>query len=104
MWEQGRIGIDQLSGFTLSHPIIDAGDFLARLILTGIRQNQVREAKEVADHFRDTFIPSSGIREKDLAVWEAGALLRLYCFHVEKDPSGPAEPLLESASALVTNF
>ncbi|MEE9230942.1 MAG: aminoglycoside phosphotransferase family protein [Acidobacteriota bacterium] len=93
-----RVAVAEVEEVTLSHPLIDVGNFLARLTLMGITRGKVQEVAEVADRFRHAYIAAGGVSDNGVAVFEAGALLRLACTQAERDPQRiTAERLLACA-------
>ncbi len=95
-----RVAVEEVEEVTLSHPLIDGGNFLARLTLMGITRGKVQEVAEVADRFRHAYIAAGGVSDDGVAVFEAGALLRLAGIQAQRDPQGGiAESLLACAEA-----
>ncbi len=102
-----RVGLAKVKGIALSHPFLDAGDFLARLVLAGLTRGRADEVAEIADRFRRAYAAAGAGgdagkagEEDGLAGFEAGALLRLACTQAERDPRGAvARALLDEAEA-----
>lgn len=93
-----RVGFERVDDITLAHPLLDAGDFLARVTLLGIAR-QAPRATAAAARFRDAYRGTVVGEGDGLAVFEAGALLRLACANLEGDGGDTARHLVERAAA-----
>jgi aminoglycoside phosphotransferase (APT) family kinase protein len=80
------VAFDKIEDVTLSHPFLDAGDFLARVAILGVAHNQTREVDEVAQHFRDSYRRNVSGDGTELETFEAAALLRLASTRSGRDP------------------
>ncbi|HSF33947.1 MAG TPA: aminoglycoside phosphotransferase family protein, partial [Candidatus Tectomicrobia bacterium] len=69
-----RVAFVRVEKLTLSHPFIDVGDFLARLMLLGIKCGKVQEVAAVVDRIRQAYKLALGITADGMAAFEAGAL------------------------------
>jgi len=94
-----RVAFAELEEVTLSHPLIDVGDFLARLTLIGITRGKVEEVAEVADSFHHAYITAGGASDDGVELFEASALLCLACEQVEQTLTGEKTASLLIASA-----
>ncbi len=81
----GRVGLGKIEEIALAHPFIDAGDFLARLTLLGLRRARLAGALDVADRFRRAYSVASEGEADGLPGFEAAALLRLALTLVERE-------------------
>ncbi|HUF68842.1 MAG TPA: phosphotransferase [Longimicrobiales bacterium] len=79
LWQGSRVAFDRVEDVILSHPLIDAGDFLARVELTGLRQNRRAAAGEAAAAFRSEYHAAGGLDLDRCAPVEAATLIRLAC-------------------------
>ena len=94
-----RVALAKIEDITLSHPLIDAGDFLARLAVMGLDAERSAEASRAADCFRRSYREEAGATEADMAAFEAGALLRFACIQAREAPgNGGPERLLDQAA------
>ena len=94
-----RVAFAELEEVTLSHPLIDVGNFLARLTLIGITRGKVEEVAEVADSFHHAYIAAEGVSDDGVELFEASALLCLACEQVEQTLTGEKTASLLIASA-----
>jgi hypothetical protein len=97
-----RVAFGKVEDATLSHPLLDAGDFLARLTAMGLDGKRVAgdDVSRVAGRFRRSYVEAGGASEEDIATFEAGALLRLACAKArEAVPDERLEHLLDQAAA-----
>jgi Ser/Thr protein kinase RdoA (MazF antagonist) len=97
LWTGDRVVFTQVDSLNLGHPLLDVGDFLARMTWMALRRNREPEIRHVLERFRQAYTAS--LRDGDgLAAFEAEALLRLACNRWEREPGSPgAEMLLETA-------
>lgn len=72
------VGLADVRDVTMSHPFLDAADFLGRLAMSGIRHDLTADTAASAASFRDAYGAASPVAD-DLAGFEAAALLRLGC-------------------------
>jgi hypothetical protein len=95
-----RVAIAKVEEVALSHPLVDVGELLARLELFGIDHENTVKATQAADRFRLAFCEAGAASEDAIAVFEAGALLRLACAQAKQAPDAmTSERLLERAAA-----
>jgi len=93
-----RVALDKIEDLTLGHPYFDVADFLARLVLLGINEEDPEDMAAVADDFRKAYLQAGGGDPQGIAVFEAGALLRMACIQVPRDPEGlSSRRLIEEA-------
>jgi aminoglycoside phosphotransferase (APT) family kinase protein len=92
-----RVGVAQMENIGLAHPLLDAGDFLARVTLLGMT-NRARWASAAAGRFRDAYRRAEAADGDGLAVFEAGALLRLACARRADDDQGMVRLLIAQAA------
>jgi len=97
VWTGDRIAFNRVGNVILGHPLLDAGDFLARMTWMALRGKRVAGAREALETFRRVYATS--LRDgNDLTVFEAEALLRLACNRWEHDPeSTGVDQLLQAA-------
>lgn len=77
LWSGGRVALRQVDRMTLSQPLLDVGDLLARLTLLGLEHPERPHIQTAGDRFRSAYRAAARIGRDDLAGFEAGALLRL---------------------------
>jgi hypothetical protein len=95
-----RVALSKVEEVLLSHPLLDAADFLARLELLGLKSDCGEEAARAAERFREAYREGSAAGERGLEAFEGAALLRLACAQEKADPAGPlTERLLDRAAA-----
>ncbi len=73
----GHIAFPQVDLHVFSHPLIDAGSFLAGLTLLGIQRVSLHEAHVARNHFCRSYFDESKIDPGGLDAFEAAALLGL---------------------------
>lgn len=81
-----RVTFARVENVVLSHPLLDAGDFLARLALLGLR-NGAAAASRAAAEFREAYAAARD-GHAPLPVFEAAALLRQAAEQARKEGSG----------------
>ncbi len=79
----GKIAFDRIENVRLSHPLIDAGDFLARLAALGLSRSASEKAEDAAASFREAYSRAGEVSVSDIATFEAGALLRMAATRAE---------------------
>jgi len=99
-----RVALGKVEEVALSHPLIDAGDFLARLTILGIKRGNIQRATEAGNRFRRVYSESGAAPEEAITVFEAGALLRLASVQAKHTADALiADQLLERAAARLTS-
>jgi hypothetical protein len=100
LWTGSRIAIDGIDDVVLSHPFVDAADFLGRLALAALERPEGSSFGGLAERFRGVYLAEVGGRPEILARFEAAALLRLACAEAERGTgAGVADDLLEAAAS-----
>jgi len=95
-----RVAVSKVEEVLLSHPLLDAADFLARLEVLGLKSNRGDDAARAAQRFREAYREASAAGGSGLEAFEGAALLRLACAQAKADPAGAlTERLLERAAA-----
>ena len=97
-YEEEQVTFIDVEMLTFSHPLIDVGNFLARLAMHGMQSGKVQEAAEAANRFYRSYFEAMNIDPDGLEVFEAAALLGLACREVETEHNSTmAESLLTRA-------
>jgi len=77
VWNGSRAGLQRVDDIVLSHPFLDAGDFVARCALLGATEQRPDLWDAIGDRFRTAFLAAAPEDGADFPVFEAGRLLRL---------------------------
>jgi aminoglycoside phosphotransferase (APT) family kinase protein len=91
-----RVGLSKVEDVTLAHPLLDAGDFLARLALLGIADGKAAATAAAAERFQAAYCQHGPAGADGVAAFEGAALLRLACY--QKNEPALAARLLEAAA------
>jgi aminoglycoside phosphotransferase (APT) family kinase protein len=104
LWSGGRVALVQLDRMTLSQPLFDVGDLMARLMLMSLEKPNREHIPELADRFRAAYLTAADLDDDGaLEGFEAGALLRLACIQARSsDRKEMAERLIEQADERLT--
>jgi aminoglycoside phosphotransferase (APT) family kinase protein len=94
------VGLADVRDVTMSHPFLDAADFLGRLAVAGVRHDSMADAAASSASFRDSYGSASSVAD-DLASFEAAALLRLGCREITGGHEGWAAELLTLAEEVL---
>ena len=79
-----HVSVMEIANIRFSHPYLDAGNFLARLLLSGIEEGQPNETEKIAEHFRTSYNTAAKTDKIELSVFEAETLLHTACLRIEK--------------------
>jgi hypothetical protein len=79
-----HVSVMEIANIRFSHPYLDTGNFLARLLLSGIEEGRSNETEKIAGHFRASYKTAAKADENELSVVEAGALLHTSCLRIKK--------------------
>ncbi|MHC4616732.1 MAG: phosphotransferase family protein [Planctomycetota bacterium] len=100
-----RVGIDDITKLRFSHPYLDAADFLAELLLAGIRADRIPQAESAANRFRSVYLSTRDAVTNGFSAFEAIAVMRLACCELCKDGrERVALRLLDYVERIVSNY
>jgi aminoglycoside phosphotransferase (APT) family kinase protein len=95
-----QVGIADVTGVTMAHPLLDVAALLARLALFGCRRDRTAAATAVGDRLRASALDVEASQLADLAPLEASSLVRLACAEARQDgQASTAAFLLQRAEA-----
>lgn len=97
-WAGDQIAFAGVHDLSLSHPLLDVGDFLARTELFGLKEGQIHGMAEVARRFRAGYLAAQPFDVKEVSVFLSLALLRAACVEAKQGAGDSvAERVLQRA-------
>lgn len=79
-----RVTFARVESLVLSHPLLDAGDLLARLAALGFQDGTAAAATEAAARFREAYAAARADAGSGLTAFEAAGCLRVACAEARK--------------------
>ena len=80
-----HITVTDILDVRFSHPYLDVGHLLSQLVVLGMRQGKLKDAMDFSRQFRGVYKASSEAGENCLSAFEAAALIRLACNHLQSN-------------------
>jgi aminoglycoside phosphotransferase (APT) family kinase protein len=98
------ISISDITKLKYSHPYFDVGNFLAQLILTGLKKDNLRTAKKAAENFHNSYQSEAQVEAGELLPFEVMACLLVACTELKKKQNDSiAFGLLDYAHERINN-
>jgi len=100
----GSVAIEDITKLRFSHPYLDGADFVAELLLAGIKADKTAQAEAAASRFRSAYLSERDAGGNGFLAFEGTAVVRLACRELARNGGQDvALRLLDYVERIVSN-